>query len=75
MTCSNEYWQCATPAVSFLQGAAVVCSTMPTEHDTNPFNSEELEQRAALSLFYSQKTLMETTLNVASERLRSGALV
>lgn len=41
VTCSNEYWQCTTPAGGLLQGAAVLCSALPSEHDTNPLNSQE----------------------------------
>ncbi|CAB1418853.1 unnamed protein product [Pleuronectes platessa] len=59
VTCSNEYWQSATPAVGLLQGAAVPCGALLAERDTNPSDSEEPERRPPARFTSTGKQLWE----------------
>lgn len=69
MTCSNEYWQCATPAVGLLQGAAVLCSALPHPAWHELFRVWRAAA-AALSLFYSHEKRSLWRLNFVCQVFR-----
>lgn len=52
--------------MGLLQGAAVLCSALPTEHSTKPLNSEEL-QRRPWACFTAARVERKQLLNVTSE--------